>query len=110
MERFNQCSPEEIREAAIARVATLFGVNPRILEGEMVFGSDLVASFVSDFRHNELDKVDHDIRDVADRESLAAFSSGTLVIRTVADYCEHMIKSYRTNPEEVVRLLGLKDE
>jgi hypothetical protein len=71
------------------------------LKDEMRFGDDLKASFVSDWRHNEFDQVLHDIRDVADAETLRVLDAGTLVIRTVGDFCDHMVRCYKTSPRAV---------
>lgn len=98
---------EAIRNCARARVARFFGMAPESLSLSAQFGKDLKPSFVSEFRHNEFDKVDQDIKDVADREIRKQLESGELVIRTVADYCDHMVRCYGNNPEEVARLLGL---
>lgn len=102
-------SDEELRRAAKLRVARLFNVNLDTLEADVAFGEDLKVSFISDFKPNEFDQVDYDIRDVADPQILKELSSGTLVIRTVGDYCEHMVRCYRTKPEEVIRVLGITE-
>jgi hypothetical protein len=98
---------EAIRNHARIRVARVFGVAPEALPLSAEFGKDLKASFVSEFKHNEFDKIDQDIRDVADRAIRKQLESGELVIRTVADYCDHMVRCYGRNPEEVNRLLGI---
>lgn len=97
-----------IRDRAHARVAQVFGLPPDALQQSAEFGSDLKASFVSDFMFNEFDKIDQDIKDVADRVTRKRLGNGELVIRTVADYCNHMVACYATNPREVVRLLELE--
>ncbi len=98
-------SDEELRRAAKSRVACLFNVSLDTLALDIVFGEGLKVSFVSDFKANEFDQLDYDIRDVADRQILKELSSGILVIQTVGDYCEHMVRCYRTKPEEVIRVL-----
>ena len=97
-----------IRERAHARVAQLFNLAPAALPLGAEFAKDLKASFVSDFRHNEFDKLDQDIKDVADRATRKRLGSGELVIRTVADYCDHMVACYATNPRDVARVLDLE--
>lgn len=101
---------EEIRGRARARVAKAFGLSANELPLKAEFGKDLDASFVSNFRFNEFDRLDFDIRDVADRATLRRLEDGSLMIRTVADYCEHMVACYATNPREVLRLLDLQDD
>jgi hypothetical protein len=97
-----------IRGRAHARVAQVFGLAPDALRLEAEFGKDLKASFVSDFRFNEFDKIDQDIKDVADRATRKRLGNGELVIRTVADYCDYMVACYATNPSNVARVLGLE--
>jgi len=77
---------------------------------EAVFGKELKASFVSDFKANEFDQLNNDIRDVADRQLVKELNLGTLVIRTVGDYCDHMVKCYQTKPQEVMRVLQISDK
>ncbi|SHG20738.1 hypothetical protein SAMN04487965_3530 [Microbulbifer donghaiensis] len=98
-------SEDDLRLAAKLRVARLFNLNPDALSFDMVFGEDLKASFISNFKANEFDQLDYDIRDVADHQVLKELASGTLVIRTVGDYCEHMIRCYRAKPKDVNRVL-----
>ena len=98
---------EELRRSAKLRVASLFKVDPETLAVDVVFGEGLKASFVSDFKANEFDQLDHDIHDVADQHILKELSSGKLIIRTVSDYCEHMVRCYRIKPEEVIRILHI---
>lgn len=97
-----------IRDRAHARVAQVFGLAPAALPLSAEFGKDLKASFVSEFRFNEFDKIDQDIKDVADRATRKRLGSGDLVIHTVADYCDHMVACYATNPRDVARLLNLE--
>jgi len=99
---------ENIRERARARVARIFGLTPDALPLSAEFGKELKSSFVSDFRYNEFDKIDQDIKDVADRATRERLGSGELVIRTVAEYCDHMVSCYAKNPKEVGRLLDLE--
>jgi len=96
---------EKVRWYSRLRVANLFNVQPDSLSLEAVFGEALKAAFVSDFRANEFEQLDRDIKDVADRQILKELSSGALVIRTVGDYCDHMVRCYRTKPSEVMRVL-----
>ncbi len=98
---------ERVRAQAIGRVATVFAIDPAALDPAWEFGQELTCSFVSDFRFNEFDRLDQDIKDVADRETRCRLASGELVIRTVEDYCDHMVACFATNPDEVRRVLGL---
>lgn len=99
---------EIIRDRARVRIAQVFDLAPGTLRLEAEFGKDLKASFVSDFRFNEFDKIDQDIKDVADRATRKRLRNGELVIRTVAEYCDHMVACHATNPREVARVLGLE--
>lgn len=100
-------SDEELRRAAKLRVAQLFNMNPDALRHDFVFGEDLKASYVSDWKANEFDLIYDDICDVSDRNNWKALSSGVLVIRTVGDYCEYMVRCYRIKPKEVIRVLRI---
>src|ERR1700674_2213469 len=100
--------PEQIiRERAFTRIAEIFNVPVELLRHDAKFGEDLKASFVSDFRHNEFDKVDQDIHDVADQEITSEFTKGILTIRTVGEYCDQMVRCYATKPEDVNKILRL---
>ena len=96
-----------IREHAFARIAEIFRIPIEQLRHDAVFGEDLKASFRSDFRHNEMDRVYFDIRDVADRKITNEINKGFLVINTVSDYCDHMVRCYETKPEDVSIILKL---
>lgn len=76
----------------------------------MRFGDDLKASFVSDFRRNELDRVNDDIRDVADRSITKELGSGELTVRSVGDYCDHMVRCSKSRPKDVQRVLDGGDD
>lgn len=97
-----------IRAKAILRVAELFRIPVGALNSESQFGVDLQASFVSDFRRNELDQIDDDIHDVADRTFTKEFEKGELVIRTLGEYCDHMVRSSATNPKAVKKLFAIE--
>lgn len=100
--------PEQIiRERAFARIAEIFNIPIEQLQLNSKFGEDLKASFVSDFRANEFDIVDQDIHDAADRKITSELSSGRLTIRTVKEYCDHMVRCYATRPAEINRILRL---
>lgn len=99
-------SEEEIQRLAIARIANLFQMPESSIRVEMTLGKDLKATFKSDFRENELDKVYYDIQNAADRETYKKLERGEILIQTVQDYCEYMVECYRVNPKEVVRVLS----
>lgn len=96
---------EQIAELARLRLSRVFGVPAEEVKESARFDSELKATFVSEFRRNEYDRVDDDIRDVADLALLKELESGVLTIQTVGDYCEHMIRCYGRNPKEVERVL-----
>jgi len=97
---------QTIRAAALSRIAQVFNLPTSSLKQEMRFGDDLKATFLSDWKYNEFDQLLHDIRDVADAETLKALNAGTLVITTVGDFCDHMAHCYRTNSREVEAVLS----
>lgn len=97
-------------DAAMKRVAEVFGISIDDLRPELTFGEDLKCSFVSDFRRNEFDMIGDDINDVADRNVAKELASGTLVITTVGDYCRHMVRCYEAKPEDVEHVLHIGDK
>jgi hypothetical protein len=101
-------SKNHICDGSVARIASIFKMSIEDIKFEMKFSSDFKASFVSDFRRNEFDHIADDIRDVADRKISKELDAGTLVISTVGDYCEHMVRCHSANPEKVVKLLNLE--
>lgn len=98
---------EKIYSKAKQRVAEVFAVPEAELSGESRFGSDLQGSFVSSFKYNELDQILHDIRDVAIKSIAEEIEKGCLMIATVDDNCEHMVRCYEENPQGVSSILKL---
>ena len=96
-----------IREKAILRLSGIFKVPISVLTPGCRFGDDLKASFVSDFRRNEFDQVNDDIHDVADKTITKELGAGKLTIKTVEDYCDHMVRCSKTKRKDVERLLGI---
>lgn len=96
-----------IRKHALKRLASVFNVEVDALPLAARFGEDLKARPASDFKANEFDIIDGDIKDVADKPLRKAMSRGELEIRTVADYCDHMVRCYAIKPKDVARLLSL---
>jgi len=100
--------PEEvIRQHSLRHLAEVFGVPEASLFNGARFGQELKAAPASDFKANEFDVIDGDIKDVADRRLLKEMAQGELVIQTVGDYCEHMVRCSIMKPEEVARILRL---
>ena len=98
---------DEVIRAAIQRIAQIFQVPFDEVRKEHVFGTDLTTSGGSDFEYGELDQVLHDVQDAAHRQTPRKIATGELVIRTVGDYCDHMVNCYRSNEKEVINILGL---
>jgi hypothetical protein len=101
-------SDNEIADAARRRIAWVFGVDR--VKVEQCFGKDLVGRGKSDFKYGEFNQILNDIRDVADPRTIRDLDSGALEIRTVDDYCNHMMRCYRTNESAVVNTLGLQSQ
>jgi hypothetical protein len=95
----------EIEQRAIKRIATIFSVQADKVGRDWRFGYELKSSSRSDFHRNELDRINDDIHDVADREVLREFAAGTLIISTVGDYCDLMIRCSRKKGHNVLQLL-----
>ncbi|MBB3226226.1 hypothetical protein FHW69_000816 [Luteibacter sp. Sphag1AF] len=91
----------EIRLYSLRRIALIFSMPVEKIQPEWKFGVDLEASSRSDFSRNELDCVNDDIHDVADRATLRLFEQGKLVVSTVDDYCNLMIDRGKTDPSVV---------
>jgi hypothetical protein len=98
-------SQAPIRAKALMRLSRIFHVPVSEAEMGLRFGEDLKATFVSDFRRNELDQINDDIHDVADRTTRKKLARGELTIYTVKDYCDHMIRCCNTNAAEVTGVL-----
>jgi hypothetical protein len=100
-------SEETVRRHSLRHLAEVLGVPEVSLSLDDRFGQELRAKPGSDFKTNQFDIVDGDIKDVADKRLLKEMAQGRLVIQTVGDYCEHMVRCSSINPEEVVRVLRL---
>lgn len=97
---------EVIRNLAMQRIASIFNTPASSLSKDATFGIDLKATHPPGlFSPNEYDKIEGDILDVCNRETYKAITSGNLTIRTVNDYCEHMIKCYKKKPKDVIATL-----
>ena len=96
-----------VREHALIRLSEIFAIPTSNLFDEDRFGHELKATRRSDFKRNELDVVDDDIKDVADRKIRKELASGVTVITTVKDYCDHMIRCNAVKPDEVAKVLSL---
>lgn len=99
---------QQIWDAAMRRVSVVFEIPIGAICSGQKFGEDLKCSFVSDFRRNELDRINDDIRDVLDHKATKDIASGALVIRTVEDYCRHMVRCYETKPKAVKQVLDIE--
>lgn len=95
----------KIRNLSVERVSSIFGISVDEINLSDRFGVELKESFVSEFKENELDKINNDIHDVATNEISLDLAAGKIVIRTLKDYCDLMVKCYRDNKEEVSFLL-----
>ncbi|MBF0147451.1 MAG: hypothetical protein HQL84_12975 [Magnetococcales bacterium] len=96
-----------VRLFALHKLAEVFRVPGSSLSNEARFGHELKAAPASDFKLNEFDLIDNDIKDVADKRLLKEMSQGRLVIRTVGEYCDHMVRCSSLKPKEVARVLLL---
>lgn len=96
-----------IRQHALLRLAKIFRVPVESLSIDMRFGEELKAEPASCFKDNEFDVIDNDIKDVADKQLLKEMARGAVEIRTVEDYCDHMVRCNAIKPIDVARLLRL---
>ena len=100
---------DTIRAHALVRVASIFDVPIESLRPDLKWGEDLVAGSVSNWRYKELDRIAQDIRDVADESIDSELNSGRLVISTLGDYCDHMVRCHLTRPHAVEAVLGMDE-
>ena len=100
-------SEEAVRRHSLRRLAEVFGVPEASLSPCARFGHELKADPASAFKANQFDIIDGDIKDVVDKRLRKKMAQGTLVIQTVGDYCEHMVRCSSINPEEVAGVLRL---
>lgn len=107
MKRF---SADDLRKASRARVARLFHRDIDSIDVKLEFGEELKSTFDSDFHANEYEQLHRDIRDVSNKDTLHEIESGRLLIRTVGDYCEHMVRCYEMKPQDVIRVLSLTQD
>lgn len=100
--------PEQtIRQYSLKRLAKVFGISEASLSNDDRFGHELIAAPASDFSTNAFDIIDDDIKDVADRKTIKDMAEGRLTIKTVGDYCDHMVRCSVLNSEEVAHALQL---
>ena len=99
----------EVRSYALKRISDVFSVPFDSLKYDDKFGVDLNCTYVSDLKFNEIDMIYHDLRDVATREILEEIEDGLVVINTVGEYCEYMVRCSDVNAEEVAYVLGIPD-
>lgn len=99
----------DIEFLALQRIAAIFNVPAENLRPEWVFGGQLKSSFQSDFIRNEFDVISDDIHDVADKATLRLMDSGQLVISTVGEYCDFMVKLSHENAQGVKHVLTSKN-
>ena len=92
---------------AVARLAKIFSVPTDSIDPAWRFGHELNASFVSDFRQNELDCVNDDIWGVADRTVARLLRKQILIIHSVRDYYDLMVARSRKDPKLVLDILGM---
>jgi len=106
-ERLVVYSEQVVRQHALRRLAGVFQVAEATLSRDDRFGEELKAAPATDFRSNEFDMLDDDIKWVADKALLQAMACGDFVIQTVGDYCDHMFRCNQTNATRVAEVLKL---
>lgn len=101
---------EVIRKYAFIRLTKIFHIPENSLSLSDRFGEELKSTYISDFKSNEFDFVLDDIKDVATKDILKMIKDGTYEIRTVEDYCNHMIICASKKTEEVIRILDISEK
>jgi hypothetical protein len=100
--------PEKvIRERAFARISALFGIPVQELRESFRFGEELHPSVASAFRDNEVEDVVDDIVNVSTPLMIREFGKGVWDIKTLGDYCDHMVRCYELSPRAVSKVLKM---
>jgi hypothetical protein len=83
---YYQGTPVDIMDIHIgySRIGYIFKLSPWDLMADFKFGKELNASFVSDFRHNELDRIGFDIEDLCSILSIGI--TNIQKVNTIRDY------------------------
>jgi hypothetical protein len=95
---------ENVAGRALSRIAWIFRVSEEELGPEKRFGSDLRESFVSDFRHNELDRIGFDIEEMVD--GIGDISIRSRKVQTVAEFCALAEEFRAAKPEGYDQLVA----
>lgn len=103
----SQNTQDVIREFSLRRLAKIFNISKNDLFEDQRFGFDLISSKANDFRLNEFDIIDNDIKDVANKYIKKEMENGLLIVSTVGDYCDHMIRCSHTNFDDVSYVLEI---
>lgn len=88
---------EEINNRCLDRIADIFDISVSEIKMEYRFDYELKPSFVSDFKHNQLDHLQYDIdeiRSVVDDEDIIPD-----VVRNVGDFCSLIAKYHDVTPK-----------
>ena len=98
-------SRQNIIDKSLMRISRIFHIPIAEIHRELRFGVDLKPGFVSDFRDNELDIINYDLHDAATKGIRADLIAGRIVIKTVGDYCEFMLRCSEFNQKRVESIL-----
>jgi hypothetical protein len=99
---------EKIVDMCVLRLKSIFNIVDCSVDMKWKFGEELKASFVSDFKENELDCILDDIRFVSSKEMLKRLNNEEVEITTAGDYCDFMFNAYLENPKRVLSVLNVK--
>jgi len=92
-----------IIQRSLLRIAWVFYVRVEDIDFNMRFGTDLKASFVSDFSENELDQIAFDVQEM--REGIGNKNGDKNEVETVGDFCALMENFQAVNYAGCCRLL-----
>jgi hypothetical protein len=93
---------------SLLRIANIFNISFDSLRRESEFGKDLkVGSSSGLLKRNEYELIEEDIYNVANRLFYKELVAGNLTIRTVGDYCNHMVRCFKVNQENVIYVLEM---
>ncbi len=102
---------EDITYLCYKKIAEIFKLPVEKIKPDDVFGKDILCTpITSEFKENEFDVMLFDIRYVADPKTIKQLNNGGLVIKTVNDYCKHMVHCHHKRPNRVIDTLETKNE
>lgn len=96
----------QLRNRILLHLSQVLEIPINEIASDMKFGVDIKSNFQSDFKYNALDILIEDARDVCSGKIAKEWNRGEIIIDTISDYIEHMIRCNRENPRLVDMVIG----